>query len=52
MYLPDVLVATNVGKKKIIAKCLLNWKSYLGLDKIPLATLLSLANILQEEVTY
>lgn len=39
-----MLVATNLGKK-MVAKYLFNWKSYLGLDKIPLATLLGLANI-------
>ena len=46
MYLPDVVVAPNLDKK-IVAKYLLNWKSYLGLDKTLLASLLSFANILR-----
>jgi len=41
----------NSGKK-MVAKYLFNWKSYLSLDKTPLASLLVLASIPQEEVTY
>lgn len=46
-----MLVTTNLGKRMVV-KYLFNWKSYLGLDKIPLATVLSFANIPHQEVTY